>query len=878
MKNISLDPSNIIYPDSSCNFEIEFSTNDVSLSDISNTYLSIDPSNVANLTNLSLTNDGFNLVGKIEANENIFEEDCKLKYFEGADIDISGEKEFQIKDMFIRNSSIMSNASYINFENNVGNLELEFTLEKTDLSLNDFTLDNSATITNLRQNESNGLFWNADITFPYTENDISVNYNIVINYKSGYSHTISETYNTYIPIVGGNTPVLDIYNEVPEPTEGVFDISLNENTILTSGSSSERKEKREVFIERLLETYKDNLKNTTEKLVMKTDELLGTNSGINKEKIKIIDNFDTDGNKLSDIEFNTRELSGDEALYVPLNISGQSIILDTFSSKLKVEKISDTSYNVYEDYNISSPSVTKIMTNDETDIYDYFKYKIGSIEGENLPAIIDISLNPPHLVGNDVSANIQVTFSQPAIEPIITIDPSYIAYLDGSMVDISGGYIWSGTIIRTLEMNRLNNLLDISGEYHHSSISFDVVEDNSYINADGSELIRIVKSISNLPNIEYPNTSNNFEILFTTNDVPFSEISGNLTLDPSNVATISNLRLTNHGFKLEGTIEANELTKSDTNCEYFETNDISGEFPEFKIYSYPPFEILNCSLTPQNIVGQTDASSNLQIEFNFPIPIEASLNDLIIFDPSYIIGNFENMTSTDGKTWNGTVTKKNYMNKLDNKLNFNYTYLTMGINDEDLTVSAELIFDILENKDFLRWEKKMDTNVNEVFDETVEISPNGEVMALISDENVKIYKQSTSNWSLVKEISGNNLALCDNRIAIGMNNFVKIYHSDNNWSQNGNDISASNVSNLAISNDGNKVAYVYDISSVNVFEYSIENGWSDMNIVGVTGNNVKFSPNGLLLGVGTLDGNQNFISSNVILYEYSESNGWIEKE
>ena len=110
-----------------------------------------------------------------------------------------------------------------------------------------------------------------------------------------------------------------------------------------------------------------------------------------------------------------------------------------------------------------------------------------------------------------------------------------------------------------------------------------------------------------------------------------------------------------------------------------------------------------------------------------------------------------------------------------------------------------------------------------------------------------------------------------------MNNFVKIYHSDNNWSQNGNDISASNVSNLAISNDGNKVAYVYDISSVNVFEYSIENGWSDMNIVGVTGNNVKFSPNGLLLGVGTLDGNQNFISSNVILYEYSESNGWIVK-
>jgi len=40
-----------------------------------------------------------------------------------------------------------------------------------------------------------------------------------------------------------------------------------------------------------------------------------------------------------------------------------------------------------------------------------------------------------------------------------------------------------------------------------------------------------------------------------------------------------------------------------------------------------------------------------------------------------------------------------------------------------------------------------------------------------------------------------------------------------------------------------------------------------------TGNSVKFSPNGLLLGVGTLDsGNQNF--SNVVLYEYSEGVGW----
>ena len=476
--DITLDLSNIVYPDSSSNFEMLFSTNTVSLSDISNNYISFDPSNAATLTNLSLTENDFKLVGKIEANEKIFEEDCKLKYYET--IDISGEKHLTIKDLFITSSSIVPKspkASSINFEHNVGILELVFTLDKPDLSLNDFALDNSASITNLTKN---GLIWNADITFPRTDSDVSVNYNIDVNYKSGDTYPINTTYNTFVPVVGNEIPILDIYNEVPNPSGENLDISLNGNTILTSGTLSEKREKRDVFIERLLDTYKETLKDTNEKLVMKTEELLGTDSGITKAKIKIIDNFDASGNKLTEISFNTLDLSGDEALYVPLDVSG-SITLSTYSSKLKIEKNNDTSFNVYENYDDSNPIVTNVMTFDETSIYDFFKYKIGTVEGENLPVITNITLNPSNII-SDLSSNLQVTFSQTASQqPIITIDPYYIAYLDGSMTSNDGGLTWNGTINRTLEMNRLNNILTVSGEYHSSSISFDVLENNNLL-------------------------------------------------------------------------------------------------------------------------------------------------------------------------------------------------------------------------------------------------------------------------------------------------------------------------------------------------------------------------------------------------------------
>ena len=49
------------------------------------------------------------------------------------------------------------------------------------------------------------------------------------------------------------------------------------------------------------------------------------------------------------------------------------------------------------------------------------------------------------------------------------------------MTSNDGGLTWNGTINRTLEMNRLDNILTVSGEYHSSSISFDVLENNNLL-------------------------------------------------------------------------------------------------------------------------------------------------------------------------------------------------------------------------------------------------------------------------------------------------------------------------------------------------------------------------------------------------------------
>ena len=203
------------------------------------------------------------------------------------------------------------------------------------------------------------------------------------------------------------------------------------------------------------------------------------------------------------------------------------------------------SYNIYQNYDETNQIVTKVLTTGDTDRYENLKYEIGSAVVENVPTIVDIGFDTDHgtnivsIVDN--SFNLNVTISESTEEaPVISVDPSYIASLDGSMTLIDNiNNIWSGKIKVNPDMNRLDNSLNISiGTTDSSNVLFSVVEDDSYYNNNHS-LHRKVKLVD-IANIIYPDTSSNFEILFTTNDKSLNDISGNLQL---NVATPINLQL-----------------------------------------------------------------------------------------------------------------------------------------------------------------------------------------------------------------------------------------------------------------------------------------------------------------------------------------------
>jgi len=98
-----------------------------------------------------------------------------------------------------------------------------------------------------------------------------------------------------------------------------------------------------------------------------------------------------------------------------------------------------------------------------------------------MSTITGITLSPNDIIGpTNISATLTVNLSSAsASTPLITIDPSYIAYLDGNMTSSDGGFTWNGSINRTLGMNLLGNTLTVSiGDI--SSIFFDVVENSDY--------------------------------------------------------------------------------------------------------------------------------------------------------------------------------------------------------------------------------------------------------------------------------------------------------------------------------------------------------------------------------------------------------------
>ena len=94
------------------------------------------------------------------------------------------------------------------------------------------------------------------------------------------------------------------------------------------------------------------------------------------------------------------------------------------------------------------------------------------------------------MVDTDISGILRIEFNEsvPSSSDFnITLDPSYIATL-GPMSYTSGGFVWEGVLIRTPNMNKLGNKLDLSynGIKNTANLVFDAVENSELINVPQS--------------------------------------------------------------------------------------------------------------------------------------------------------------------------------------------------------------------------------------------------------------------------------------------------------------------------------------------------------------------------------------------------------
>lgn len=340
---------------------------------------------------------------------------------------------------------------------------------------------------------------------------------------------------------------------------------------------------------------------------------------------------------------------------------------------------------------------------------------------------------------------------------------------------------------------------------------------------------------------------------FSDDIITLTDISNSLTVDPSNAGIITNI--TGSGTDWSANFVPNYGLDL-TDCSLKFKHDGYGIDTSSNTFNIDTtFKILDFSLTPSNLVN-ADVSAILRIEFSNPLGGTPNFN--FTLDPSYIatLGQMSDVSS--GFIWEGVLTRTPNMNKLDNKLDFDFSY-------NGVEVSANLVYDVIENSDIIdkKWSLSNSDIVNKGFTNTLQMSPNGLLMGFIDGSNVEIYRKSDTSYTWNHNVSynGNTFSLTNNHIVLANNEYLQIYdYSGTSWSiMNGGNITYSNIVALSINLDGTYVA-VSNNTNVKVLQ-NISDNWTHINsynngtVIGLT-----LSPNGLKLGMGIGTVGQDFSS------------------
>ena len=178
-----------------------------------------------------------------------------------------------------------------------------------------------------------------------------------------------ETLSTAVPIIANTDSAIVIIPALSDPT------------ILTSGTANEKISKRKIFMK---EFFRKNSSTIGDKQVkISKDDLLGTSSFIAKTNILIQRAENTE------VPVDLSSLTEDEGIYTYIDNIADFVVLEIAAGyKLKIQKLNETQYAVYEDYVNHSTTITKVMNEGETGTYSGFGYQIGSFSGPIDPALL----------------------------------------------------------------------------------------------------------------------------------------------------------------------------------------------------------------------------------------------------------------------------------------------------------------------------------------------------------------------------------------------------------------------------------------------------------------------------------------------------------
>ena len=191
------------------------------------------------------------------------------------------------------------------------------------------------------------------------------------------------------------------------------------------------------------------------------------------------------------------ETSNEEKLYIykynnnnapiinyRINLGKDGITNEELKNSLSIKSGSGTIVDV-----TGSGLTRTINTTDANNLILDLSYNINGdlIDREITPLLVEdmetlSSITMENIVGPDTTGTLTITFDQSINETnlnaYVNLEPSYIGTL-GDITSADGGITWTGTVTRTLEMNKLDNKIVLDYNGVTGETSYEVLENGS---------------------------------------------------------------------------------------------------------------------------------------------------------------------------------------------------------------------------------------------------------------------------------------------------------------------------------------------------------------------------------------------------------------